>query len=264
MMKGRRIQPKQNALSRTTKNQAPTREVEKPLPNQGRSKHFRHENKYRINAKQEGILYVKVKSLLRQDSHAGQNGSYQIRSLYFDDIHDTCLSDNLRGKDPRSKFRIRYYDDDISYLRLEKKFKYRGLGRKESCRLTEEECRTLMRGEIPLITDAMPPVKQRLLTELKLRGLKPKVIVTYERLPFIYPAGNVRITFDRKLTSSDEISKFLSGDYARRPVMPCGESIIEVKWDELLPHHIKDILQTENLIQTAFSKYAMCRQFCLR
>lgn len=264
MMKDQRIQPEQKATSRAAENQKQMCAEKKSLPDKDRSKHFRHENKYRINAKHEGVLYVKVKGLLRQDIHAGQSGSYQIRSLYFDDIHDTCLSDNLRGKDPRSKFRIRYYDDDISYLRLEKKLKYRGLGQKESCRLTEEECRTLMRGDIPLITDAMPPVKQKLLTELKLRGLKPKVIVTYERLPFVYPAGNVRITFDRKLTSSDEISKFLSGDYARRPVMPCGESIIEIKWDELLPRHIKDTLQTENLIQTAFSKYAMCRQFCLR
>ena len=237
---------------------------ENSLPRTDRYNRFRYESKYRLNAKQAGVLQVKVQGLLRPDSHAGQGGSYRIRSLYFDDIHDTCLSDNLRGKDPRSKFRVRYYNEDLSYLRLEKKLKYRGMCRKESCSLTEEECITLMHGQIPPITDDMPLVKKKLLTELELRGLKPKVIVTYERLPFVYPAGNVRITFDRKLTSSDEVGKFLTGDYIQRPIMPCGESLLEVKWDELLPRHIKETLQTEELVRTAFSKYTMCRQFCFK
>jgi hypothetical protein len=91
----------------------------------------------------------------------------------------------------------------------------------------------------------------------------PKVIATYERIPFVYSGGNVRITFDRKLTSSNELNRFLSGDYMERPVLAAGNSIMEVKWDEVMPRHIKDTLKLENLNWTAFSKYSMCRRFHL-
>jgi hypothetical protein len=106
-------------------------------------------------------------------------------------------------------------------------------------------------------------MKKKLFTEVQIRGLTPKVIVTYERMPFIYSGGNVRITFDRKITSSVELNKFLSGDYNERPVLEMGKSILEVKWDEIIPRHIKDTLRLENLEWTAFSKYYMCRKFHL-
>jgi hypothetical protein len=109
----------------------------------------------------------------------------------------------------------------------------------------------------------MPDLKKKLLTEVELRGLMPKVIVTYERMPFIYSGGNVRITFDMKITSSIELNKFLTGDYNERPVLGAGKSILEVKWDEIIPRHIKDTMRLENLEWTAFSKYYMCRRFHL-
>ena len=229
----------------------------------GKVKRFRHEYKYMIDAKQEAILKVRAMSILQLDSHVQANGSYLIRSAYFDDQNDSCLTDNLAGTDPRSKFRIRYYNFDTSWIFLEKKSKVRGMCLKDSCPLTLEECKIFLRGEVPAITEDMPPEKKALFTEVRLRGLVPKVIVTYERIPYIYSGGNVRVTFDRQITSSLELDRFLSGDYVQRPVLPCGHSILEVKWDEVMPRHIKDVLQLEGLNWTAFSKYFMCRMFHL-
>lgn len=225
---------------------------------------FRNEYKYLIDARQDGILSVRAAGLLERDSHTGTDGKYIIRSLYLDDIYDTSLSDNLKGADPRSKFRIRYYNSDTGYIMFEKKSKYRGKGQKKSCPITKEECRQFMAGNIPTVTDDMPKEKQELFSEAMLRGLMPKIIVTYEREPFTYPGGNVRITFDRNLSSAEEISKFLSGHYVERPVFPCGQSLMEVKWDEVMPKHIKETLSIENLQWTAFSKYGMCRTYRLR
>ena len=227
------------------------------------AKRFRHEYKYMIDAKQEGILQIKAMGVMQRDPHVREDGSYLVRSAYFDDIHDNCLSDNLSGSDPRSKFRIRYYNFDIGRISLEKKIKIRGMCLKESCRLTAEECETFLHGDVPVVTEDMPMDKKRLLTEVQLLGLVPKVIVTYERIPFVYSGGNVRVTFDCKITSSGELDRFLSGDYAGRPVLPCGDSILEVKWDEVMPKHIKDVLELEGLNWTAFSKYSMCRMFSL-
>ena len=105
----------------------------------------------------------------------------------------------------------------------------------------------------------MPEEKRRLLLELISHGMLPKVIVTYRRIPFIYNAGNVRITFDGDITSSDETSRLLTRDYRQRPVLPPGKSILEVKWDELLPLHIKSMMQLDTLQWSTFSKYYTCR-----
>ena len=227
------------------------------------NKRFRHEYKYMINAKQEGILQIKAMGVMQRDPHVREDGSYLVRSAYFDDIHDTCLWENLNGSDPRSKFRIRYYNFDTSRISLEKKSKVRGMCLKDSCRLTVEECEIFLHGDVPIVTEDMPMEKKRLFTEVRLRDLIPKVIVTYERIPFIYGGGNVRVTFDCKITSSEELNRFLSGDYAKRPVLSRGDSILEVKWDEVMPRHIKNVLKLEGLNWMAFSKYSMCRTFFL-
>lgn len=224
---------------------------------------FRHEYKYLISAPEESILLVRAAGVLVRDAHVGDSGTYLIRSLYFDDDEDTCLQENVAGTDPRSKFRIRYYNNDTRMLRLEKKSKSRMMTLKESCTISEAECCCFMEGNVPKITADMPETKKTLFSQMLLRKLKPKVIVTYERVPFVYPGGNVRVTFDQKITSSVQIGAFLSGDYSQRPILPVGKSVLEVKWDELLPLHIKDALCLDTLQWSAFSKYCLCRRFHL-
>ncbi len=220
---------------------------------------YRHEYKYLIDPGQRRILLMKAQAMMQRDPHAGDDGSYVIRSLYFDDSADTCFFQNESGSDPRAKYRVRFYDNDTSFIRLEKKIKRRGMTLKRSCGLTEEEAAILAAGHIPQIRSDMPDEKRRLLLEISSHCLLPKVIVTYSRIPFIYPAGNVRVTFDGNITSSDDTERFLTGDYRQRPVLPPGKSILEVKWDELLPLHIKGMMQLDTLQWSTFSKYYTCR-----
>lgn len=221
---------------------------------------YRHEYKYMIDSKQEHILAIKAAGLMKLDKHAGEVGEYRITSLYFDDAVNSCFYENEDGTDPRSKFRIRYYNDDSMHLKLEKKSKRNGMTLKESCTLTQEQCRQMMQGNIPLVTEQTDEMAAKLFSEMRLRKLLPKVIVSYDRVPFVYQAGNVRVTFDKNLTASSDIAGFLDGDYAKRPIMQKGESVLEVKWDELLPMHIKEYMHLERLQWTAFSKYYLCRK----
>lgn len=224
---------------------------------------YRHEYKYIIDETQENILYALAQGILLRDSHVQEDGMYTIRSLYFDDPYDSCFYENMNGTDPRSKFRIRYYNSDTTQIRLEKKSKQRGMTNKISCSLTREECLQLMQGQQITPTEEMPEVKAEILRQMQMRLLLPKVIVTYDRIPFVYSAGNVRITFDKNITASKEISLFLDGNYRQRPIMAYSQSVLEVKWDELLPLHIQKILQLDTLQWSAFSKYYMCRHYNL-
>lgn len=225
----------------------------------GNVRRYRHEYKYLIDARQSSILMLKAAGLLQRDPYAGPDGTYLIRSAYFDDLDGSCLSDNLSGMDPRSKFRLRYYNSDAGRIMLEKKIKKRGMCLKESCGVTPEECTRLLRGEIPEFGPDAPETKQQLFTEIRLRGLRPKTIVTYRRMPFVYSGGNVRVTFDSNITSSPDVERFLSGDYRERPILSDGSSVLEVKWDEVMPRHIRETLQLEKLEWTAFSKFCNCR-----
>ena len=43
------------------------------------------------------------------------------------------------------------------------------------------------------------------------------------------------------------------------PVLPAGMHVLEVKYDELLPDYIAQLLETGKLQRTAFSKYYLGR-----
>lgn len=222
---------------------------------------YRHEYKYLIDSRQTAVLKMRAEGILGRDSHAGPEGGYRIKSLYFDDRANICYRENEAGTDPRSKIRIRYYGRDFRNPKLEKKSKERGMTKKESCILTLEECRLLMKGEIPEISADFSPEKQMLFTELKIRGLAPRVIVEYQRIPFVAPAGNVRITLDSDIVSSNQVNGFLAESQIRRPILPMGNNILEVKFDEFLPSYIKETLSLDSLQWTSFSKYYLCRKY---
>ncbi len=222
---------------------------------------YRHEYKYQIACGQAALLEARARAVLMPDPHVGQDGAYVIKSLYFDTLQDDCFFESEDGYDNRAKFRIRYYNEDTAFLRLEKKSKRNGMTKKESCRITKEQCEVFLSGRVPAVRDDMPATMRSLFLEMQFKQMVPKVIVIYERIPFVYPTGNVRVTFDRSLMSSNDISGFLGPIQTKRPVFPKGESLLEVKWDELLPDHIRHHLSLDTLQWTSFSKYYLCRKF---
>lgn len=229
----------------------------------GREEHtkYRHELKYICTAAQLALLQGRIHRLLPLDSHAGESGIYTIRSLYFDDYYDRCYYENENGTDPREKFRIRIYNGSKDRISLELKKKERGKTLKLSCPLTEEQCRTLMKGELLPDSKDYDPVLQKLLLFMRTTLMKPKIIVEYDRVPYVYKLGNVRITLDKNISSSNQIEKFLDKEICKRPIMPAGWHVLEVKFDEFLPDYIKSTLQLDSLRQTAFSKFYLCRRF---
>ena len=222
---------------------------------------FRHELKYVISAAQIPMMQNRIRHLLSPDTHADEKGIYTVRSLYFDDYENSCYYENENGTDPREKFRIRIYNHSSEKITLECKRKERGRTLKTSCLLTVEQTRMLMAGKpIPDIAN-QPPVLQKLTMLMLTKRMRPVVIVEYERLPYVYKNGNVRITLDTNIASSADVGSFLDETIPKRPVMPLGQQLLEVKYDEYLPDFIYRSLQLHSLQHTAFSKYYICRKF---
>lgn len=231
-----------------------------PHLHSGRTELFRNELKYLCSEGELELIASAIRPLCALDSHTTGSGTYAIRSLYFDDSENSCYYDNENGTDPREKFRIRIYNASDQQITLECKKKQRYMTHKDSCSLTKEQYQMILQGQLmPTSSDA--PLLRKFYAQCQQRCLRPKVIVAYERTPFVYPAGNVRITFDRNIGCSTDIDGFFAQRLPLRPILPLGKQILEVKYDEFLPDFLYTVMDLGSLRQTAFSKYYLCRKF---
>lgn len=217
---------------------------------------FRHEVKHEINYADLLVIRQRLRAVAYSDPHT-IDGKYLIRSLYFDNPADKALMEKINGLSRREKFRIRYYNGDSSVIHLEKKSKIDHLGTKQSAPLTAEQAQRIVNGDLDWMPDADAPLIRELYTKMSTQGLAPKTIVDYTREPFIYPAGNVRVTLDYHIRSGMRCTDFLNPDCVTVPVSDA--IILEVQWDGFLPDIIRDAVALADRREGAFSKYAACR-----
>ncbi len=218
---------------------------------------YRHEWKHEISYSDMLVLRQRLSVVMKGDTHA-VDGKYKIRSLYFDNASDKALREKVDGVNVREKFRIRYYNDDISLIHLEKKSKVNGLCRKESTALSAEQAQAIVDGNHGWMAESGVPLVQELYSKMMSQGLRPKTIVDYIREPFVFAPGNVRVTLDYNIRTGLNCMDLLN---SKCVTVPIGEApiILEVKWDEYLPDIIRDAVQLPNCRVGAFSKYAICR-----
>lgn len=219
---------------------------------------YRNEKKIEINMSDLIALRSRLSAVMKSDPNT-KDGSYLIRSLYFDTPDNKALREKLDGVNIREKFRLRVYNNDFSMIRLEKKSRLNGFGRKDVLVISKEEAEALiLRGGDGYIQ------KDSLLSELQIKmkseGLRPVVIVEYKREPFIFPAGNVRVTLDYDIRAGMNPKDFLITDCIFIPTRD-APALMEIKWDEFLPDIIRDVTGLSGRRAAAFSKYAKCRMY---
>ena len=223
---------------------------------------YRHELKYAIGKADYLAIRSRIRTVMKPDSHADANGLYTIRSIYFDNADDKALREKMDGAARREKFRIRYYNDDFSFITLEKKMKHNNLCMKLDAVLTERECKNILSGNTAHLQGHPNALVRELISKMNTQQLRPRVLVSYVREPYIYEAGNVRVTFDSEIRTSLFHREFLEQNvHDISATNTSGDMILEVKFDEYLPDIISCLIQTEGIRQQAFSKYGACRRF---
>ncbi len=229
--------------------------------------YYRVEDKYLIYEDEIAYLKSRLAQLMKRDPHCPEGG-YLIRSVYFDDRWDSAYLENEAGVDNRVKIRIRSYNNDSSFLKLEEKSKKSGYTHKEDAAIRRETVEKLIsRGSDSasaalLSSDLLREegfLSKKLYYRMNSEMLYPVVIVEYEREAFVDPAGNVRITFDKNVGGSPLVERFFDDNINAVPALDRGCHILEVKYDELLPDYIKTLLDEGFLRRTAFSKYFYAR-----
>ncbi|MCI9127776.1 MAG: polyphosphate polymerase domain-containing protein [Eubacterium sp.] len=231
---------------------------------------YTENNNYRQELKflcREHNLYLmenRIQHICKLDTHA-RSGGYSIRSLYFDSYDDSCYYENKAGVDHRRKYRIRVYNGSMDMIKLECKYSIRERKVKTSCQISKKQCQCLIQGAAIKDVNSSQELLKHFLIERKMELLVPKVIVEYDRMPYVYPAGDVRITFDRWISSSVDFFHFFEKSIVRRLILPQNIHIMEVKYSDGIPNAIKEVLGGDaSLSRTSFSKYTLCREFSIK
>lgn len=224
---------------------------------------YRHENKFIISYVQKIAIENSIAGIMEKDCHL-TGTSYNIRSIYFDDYNHSCYYENENGIDPREKFRIRIYDGNSKLIRLELKKKQKLMTQKIQCSLTQAQVNKILNGEQLDDFREMNPLLRKFELQRMCRRLQPDVIVEYDRVPYVYDLGNVRITFDMNIASSNDYGHFLCSSIAKRPILMTDMLILEVKYDEYLPNYIEDLICVDTNQRISFSKYYMCKHFLIQ
>lgn len=220
---------------------------------------YRHELKFKISNSAAEVLKQKLSLILGKDKNAYyDDGSYLIKSLYFDDRDSSSYYEKMDGVLYRKKYRIRMYNDVDTFIRLEKKMKHNNFTAKEQMLISKGIYSKILNGKIDEIENP-DGLLLEFITNYKNKGLVPSVIVEYHRTAFTYPISDVRITFDSNIQSSLYNYDLFNTSYPRYIVDEPGKQVLEVKFNEILPLHIANILNDIPACREAVSKFAICR-----
>jgi hypothetical protein len=186
-------------------------------------------------------------------------GAYIVNNLYLDDRYDSFYYGKHLGRLVRDKYRLRHYNGDLSYIRLERKHKEGSISYKDTMRITFEQYQSIKMGELNFLAEETAPLFQTLANLHRLKGLRTTAMFSYKREAFTYMAGNVRITFDSPPFHLEDnpINEPLLQNYGKPAYSPL---LLEVKFDRFLPEVIKQILHGLPLSQTDMSKYCIVRE----
>lgn len=224
---------------------------------------LRHELKFYISHLEYEVLHRVLSRLLQQDENCDENNEYFIRSLYFDTEYNDALLDKLEGTKNRDKYRIRTYNYDDRFIRMECKTKVGSLISKRSQVIPKLLAEQLIAGDPTNLEKTRSGLLHDVFREMTLNRLHPVVIVDYTREAYIHPVEEVRITFDKHLHTGLRAIDMFDEKLPTLPVFNEDQMILEVKFNRCLPPYIRDILCThvQSAQNSAISKYVWCRRF---
>jgi len=221
---------------------------------------YRNEIKFVINKDTAEILKNKLSHLMDIDANStSEDNSYFIRSLYFDDTYSNAYYEKIDGVEYRKKYRIRLYNKDTSFIRLECKYKHENKTSKDQILIDKSICDKIINGNIEDLDISKSNLLTKFVIDYRSRNLKPSIIVDYKRLAYTYPVSDVRVTFDSKIRSGRYDYNLYDEDLTTYKIIDDNEVVLEVKFNEILPESIAIVLSTVPMIRQAFSKFAICR-----
>lgn len=219
---------------------------------------LRREEKYVLYL-QEAMQYQGQFSRLLMTDAFSENGSYMVRSLYFDTIDDKDFFDKITEQNNRRKIRLRIYSPQDKTAKLELKQKENIYQKKRTLTITREDAEALIHGDFSVLLHYPETFAGELFFLMSSEGYRPKTIVEYQRRAFMAKENNIRLTFDSDIRATESSFDLFAETLPLQPVFDPAKMIFEVKYDKFMLGYIAEIISTINRRNISSSKYCMGR-----
>ena len=220
---------------------------------------YRREIKYIISKKQYSDMVRYMDNFLDKDEHS-RDKPYTVNSVYFDSINNIDFYEKMAGLPNRKKIRLRYYNDDESYYRLEKKEKFNDNQIKKGFEIKKEDALEVTEGRYECLHDYFGLSSHALEIYMILtQGLyRPVVKVAYDRIAYTHSLYDTRVTFDSNIRKKEGLIR-LKHDEKEYNSVDSDQAVLEVKFSGKCPQFITDCLRHFELEQNSYSKYCSSR-----
>ena len=200
--------------------------------------------------------------VLHEDQNNGDRG-YIVRSLYFDTVDNRDYEQKMAGEEIRKKIRLRIYNPNDQFAKLEMKQKQNDNQRKRSLTITREHAMRLIDGDYSCLLEYDQKFALELYTTMTMQMYIPRCVIEYNRRAFILEENNTRLTFDSNIRATEANVNIFDEELCLYPIYPMEKTVLEVKYNNFLLSYIKDIINPVDKIETSVSKYCLARSVTL-
>lgn len=205
------------------------------------------------------MLEKDIKKIMSMDKYSGENG-YIVRTLYFDTLNNNDYEDKLSGAEVRRKIRLRVYGTDSNYAILELKQKQGENQQKKSAMLEKKDAIELVNRNYSCLLKYKNDFMAECFALMNTYCYRPKVVIQYNRKPYITNENRIRVTFDSNIIGTEVNYNIFYSNLNLYPIFDYDKIILEVKYNGFLLSYIKDILNNVNYLENSISKYCLGRK----
>lgn len=215
---------------------------------------MRKEIKFEINREEYDNINKKLNEITDKSQSIIKKEYYNVKSIYFDNIYNSLLQENIDGLMYREKYRIRMYSNCNKNIFLEKKIKKEDNIFKFREKLSEQDVIKICNNEIDSFINETQ-LKKDFYINTKTKLLKPKMIIEYDRIAYEHDLTKARITLDSNLKKDENIFNFFNENKNSSDIY---KYILEVKYEDVIPKFILEFLKI-NMQRRKSSKYVTMR-----
>jgi hypothetical protein len=232
----------------------------------------RRELKYFISPELIPEVKTLVQPYVEVDPYAKdrENNTYTIRSIYFDTEQLDFYYEKMDGLKVRKKIRVRSYNEfhpeTCAFLEIKRRYNNRIIKERSQVPLSQVEqiCvhRTNPNGCVDVFSNGAV-VMGKFLYNLVQLDLRPTLLVTYEREPYIGRAdSSIRVTFDKDVRAFNlpELDDLFADDGFE--FITNGKCILELKFDGFMPKWMRYLVAELNIRAQSISKYCLGVDAC--
>lgn len=200
------------------------------------------------------IDYVKIikvlEAIMKKDKNSEVSGRYSVRTIYLDNYYHEIANNKKNDINSVNKYRIRMYNRSEDSIYLERKMNENGFIKKTKVKISKQEAQDIIKGNIRNFLEEAGSLKTELYINMRLKHIRPVLLIDYERTAFVDEFSNTRVTLETNIKSTMDCTRFFSKVEQKNT----NHCVLEIKYDKYIPEYIKILVSSIERKQITNSK----------